>query len=232
MGVVEIGSFTRFGETHMTFLDQLMESLGVVMNMIQANMRTEDLLKQSQTMAEELQTRQEDLKRSNEELEEQAEALKKSQEQLRAQREDLKVANDDLNDKARLLEDQKKMVEFKNSELEQTQASLEEKAEQLAITSKYKSEFLANMSHELRTPLNSMLLLSNLLEENKEANLKPKQLEYVKTIHSSGNDLLGLINEILDLSKIEAGKMDLDLKEISFTDVAAFADRSFRPIAD
>ncbi len=232
LAVVEIASFSRFSEIHLVFLEQLMESLGVVLNMIQSSMRTEELLKQSQELAEELQTRQEDLKRSNEELEEQAQALKKSQELLKAQREELRNANDELEDKAAKLQEQKRMVEIKNRELELTQASLEEKAEQLAVTSKYKSEFLANMSHELRTPLNSLLLLAGLLAENKEGNLTAKQVEYLSTVHSSGQDLLSLINEILDLSKIEAGRMEFQVSSFSPDELRAFAERSFRQPAE
>jgi CheY-like chemotaxis protein/HAMP domain-containing protein len=232
LAVIEIASFNRFSETHRMFLDQLMESLGVVLNMIQASMRTEELLKQSQQLAEELQTRQEDLKRSNEELEEQTRALKQSQELLKSQREELRKTNDELEDKARKLEGQKRMVELKNSELQLAQASLEERAEQLAITSRYKSEFLANMSHELRTPLNSLLLLAGLLAENREGNLTPKQVEYVGTVHSSGQDLLALINEILDLSKIEAGRMELDLSAFPPDILRDFAERTFRQLAD
>jgi HAMP domain-containing protein len=213
MAVVELASFNRFSETYITFLEQLMESMGVVINMILGSMRTEELLKQSQSLTEELTGQQEELKRSNEELGEQTSALTKSKELLQQQQNELQRANEELEEKAVQIDEQRKNVEVKNSELELTQATLAERAEQLAITSKYKSEFLANMSHELRTPLNSMLLLSKLVSENKEGNLTDKQLEYVKTVHASGGDLLNLINEILDLSKIEAGKMEIGVSE-------------------
>jgi CheY-like chemotaxis protein/HAMP domain-containing protein len=232
MAVVELASFNRFSETYITFLEQLMESMGVVINMILGTMRTEDLLKQSQSLAEELQNQQEELKRSNEELGEQTSALKKSQELLQQQRSELQRANEELEEKAVQIDDQRKNVEVKNAELELTQATLAERAEQLAITSKYKSEFLANMSHELRTPLNSMLLLSKLVSENKEGNLTDKQMEYVKTVHAGGVDLLNLINEILDLSKIEAGKMEIGVSEFGTGDITAAMERSFKQLAE
>ncbi len=232
LAVVEIASHRYFSQTHIAFLEQLMESLGVVLNMIQASMRTEELLKQSQKLAEELQIKQADLTSSNKELEEQAQALKHSQDQLQAQQEELRKANDELEDKARRLEEQKQMVEIKNSELELTQASLEEKAEQLAITSRYKSEFLANMSHELRTPLNSLLLLSGLLGENRDNNLTSKQIEYVQTLHSSAEDLLAIINEILDLSKIEAGRMEVNVTAFAPSEIRAYVEPAFRQLAE
>jgi HAMP domain-containing protein/signal transduction histidine kinase/CheY-like chemotaxis protein len=202
--VIEIASFTLFSQIHQIFLDQLSESIGIVLNTIEANMRTEELLKQSQSLASELGSQQEELRQTNEELEE----------------------------KAHLLEEQKLEVENKNHEVETAKVALEEKAEQLALTSKYKSEFLSNMSHELRTPLNSLLILAQQLADNSQHNLDDKQVEYAKTIHDSGNDLLALINEILDLSKIESGTVTLDLTRVLFKNVRDQVDRTFRHVAE
>ena len=181
--VIELASFERYSATHQAFLDQLAESIGIVLNTIEANMRTEELLKQSQSLANELGSQQEELRQTNEELE----------------------------DKARLLQVQKLEVENKSLEIEQAKAAVEEKAEQLSLTSKYKSEFLSNMSHELRTPLNSLLILAQQLADNPQSHLDSREVEFAKTIQSSGRDLLSLINEILDLSKIESGTVSLEL---------------------
>src|SRR2546426_907013 len=202
--VIELASFARFSATHQAFLDQLMESIGIVLNTIEANTRTEDLLKQSQSLATELQVRQRELTRSNAELEE----------------------------KAKLLADQNVEVERKNREVEQARQALEEKASQLALTSKYKSEFLANMSHELRTPLNSLLILAEQLGGNLEGNLTARQVDYAKTIHSAGNDLLKLINDILDLAKIESGTVTIDAVDVAVADLAEYVERTFRPVAE
>jgi signal transduction histidine kinase/ActR/RegA family two-component response regulator len=188
--VIELASFRDFSPNHLAFLDQLMENVGVILNMISSSMRTEELLQE--------------LKRSNAELEAQAA---------------------ELNDKARLLEQ-------KNSEVELASRSLEEKAEQLQLISRYKSEFLANMSHELRTPLNSLLILSKMLSENRDGNLTEEQVKSASTVYTSGNELLTLINEILDLSKVEAGKMPIEPHEARLVDVRDYLERSFRHVAE
>jgi CheY-like chemotaxis protein/signal transduction histidine kinase/HAMP domain-containing protein len=202
--VMELASFERFSDTHVTFLEQLTESIGIVLNTIEANTRTEDLLRQSQSLARELQSQQEELQQTNEELEE----------------------------KARLLAEQNAEVERKNREVEQARQALEEKAAQLALTSKYKSEFLANMSHELRTPLNSLLILAQQLGDNPDGNLTPRQVEFARTIHGSGKDLLNLINDILDLSKIESGTVTVDVSEMPFGELQDYIERTFRHVAE
>ncbi len=229
--VIELASFSRFSDIHLTFFDQLTESIAIVLNTIAASMRTEELLKQSQSLAEELQSQQKELTGTNQRLEQQAQSLKASEELLKNQQEQLQQTNEELQEKAELLAVQNQEVERKNQEIEQARRSLEEKAEQLALSSKYKSEFLANMSHELRTPLNSLLILARLFADNSDGNLSEKQIEYAHTIYSSGNDLLGLINDILDLAKIESGTMSIDPEPMSFNDLRNHLDRTFRQIA-
>ena len=204
MAVIELGTLRPLQPVHQTFLEQLMETIGIVINAIEANTRTEGLLAQSQSLAEELQKQQEELRQTNAELAE----------------------------KAALLAEQNERIEVKNREIEMASLALEEKAEQLQLSSKYKSEFLANMSHELRTPLNSLLILAKLLSDNSDQNLSEKQVEFAKTIFAAGNDLLSLIDDILDLSKVEAGKMDVHPGDVAIRDVVSYADRSFRPLIE
>jgi HAMP domain-containing protein/signal transduction histidine kinase/DNA-binding response OmpR family regulator len=229
--VIELASFNQFNENQFGFLDQLTESIGIVINTIEANMRTEELLKQSQSLAQELQIGQAELQETNRRLELQAQSLQTSEELLKQQQEELQQTNQELEEKAQLLSEQKSEVEQKNREIELARAALEDKAKQLALSSKYKSEFLANMSHELRTPLNSMLILSKMLAENAEHNLNEKQIEFAETIHSSGGDLLALINEILDLSKIESGTMGVEIGEIYFSELQEDIERMFEQVA-
>src|SRR5262245_24993326 len=229
--VIELASFNRFSETHIAFLDQLTESIGIVINTIEANTRTERLLIQSQQLAAELQSQQDELKKTNERLEQQANTLRESEEWLRMQREELRHTNEELQEKAEQLSRQNSEVEAKNLEIEEARSSLEEKAEQLALTSKYKSEFLANMSHELRTPLNSMLILSRQLAENVEGNLTGKQVQFAETVRSSAADLFSLINDILDLSKVESGMMAIDAVDTPFAEVVEQLDLSFHQLA-
>ncbi|HYM95939.1 MAG TPA: response regulator, partial [Candidatus Sulfotelmatobacter sp.] len=202
--VIELASFRPFSQTHMDFLDQLTESIGIVLNTIEANSRTEELLKQSQSLANELQSQQDQLQRTNEELAE----------------------------KARQLSHQNAEIEQRRNELEAAKGLVEEKAEQLALTSRYKSEFLANMSHELRTPLNSLLILAQELAANPDGNLQAKQVEYATIIRSSGTDLLKLINDILDLSKIESGTVALEITNWPLVDVKPMLERTFRHVAE
>ncbi len=230
--VIELGTFNRFTEVHLSFLEQLTESIGIVLNTITATMRTEDLLKQSQSLTEELRSQQEELTGTNKRLEEQARNLQQSEELLKEQQRELQKANEDLEDRAEQLAIQNTAVEQKNKEVETAKKLLEEKASQLALTSRFKSEFLANMSHELRTPLNSLLVLSKVLSENDDNNLTPKQIDYIQTVHSSGTDLLDLINDILDLAKIESGTISIEVSDVSFGDIREFVLRTFRQIAE
>jgi signal transduction histidine kinase/CheY-like chemotaxis protein/HAMP domain-containing protein len=230
--VVELASFDKFSEIHLAFLDQLTESIGIVLNTIEATMRTEQLLQQSQALANELQARQEELTQGNRRLEEQARTLHASEDLLRKQQEQLRQTNAELQEKAQLLAEQKTEVEQKNREVEQAKMALEEKAEQLFLTSKYKSEFLANMSHELRTPLNTLLILSKVLCENADGRMTPKEVRMIETIHSCGSELLLLINDILDLSKIESGMMTVELGDVPFSELQEYLERTFRHVTE
>ncbi|HTQ05757.1 MAG TPA: HAMP domain-containing protein, partial [Polyangiaceae bacterium] len=202
--VIELASLNRYTASHLAFLDQLTSSIGIVLNSIEATMQTENLLDQSQKLAAELQTQQKELQQTNEQL----------------------------GQKAQQLAEQNAEVERKNQQIEQARRALEDKAKELALTSKYKSEFLANMSHELRTPLNSILILGQQLGENPEQNLTPKQVEFARTIHSAGSDLLNLITDILDLSKIESGTVTVEPAELSFSTLLESVARPFRHDAE
>ncbi|HSS02243.1 MAG TPA: response regulator, partial [Kofleriaceae bacterium] len=203
-GVIELASFERFSGIQLAFLDQMLESLGIVIATIEATMRTDELLRQSQNLTDELRNQQNELQQTNEELEE----------------------------KAVQLTEQKAEVERKNKQVELARQELEEKAEQLALTSKYKSQFLANMSHELRTPLNSLLILSRQLADNVEGNLTDKQIRYADTIRQAGTDLMTLINEILDLAKIESGTMAVEISQVRFGNLRDYVDQTFRQVAE
>jgi len=231
-GVIEVGALHEITDQQLDYLDQTLAAIAVNVQVVQSRARVAAALTESQALSEELQAQQEELTSANEELEEQAQMLKESEENLQAQQEELQVTNEELEEKTEHLEGQKREVEQTNAELVVTRQEIEEKAEELALASKYKSEFLSSMSHELRTPLNSLFLLAQMLAENKEGNLSDDQLESARVIHSSGGDLLNLINEILDLSKIEAGRIDLRVGAVSISELAEETRTAFHHLAE
>jgi signal transduction histidine kinase/HAMP domain-containing protein len=210
LGVLELASLHKFSDMHVTFFDRYVPAIGVTINAIMANSRTEALLEESQVLAIQLQERSDELQR---------------------QQGELRRSNAELEDKAALLAKQNRAIEVQNFQIDQARRTIEERAQQLAISSQYKSEFLANMSHELRTPLNSLLVLAKLLAENLDGNLTVKQVEFARTIHEAGSDLLQLINDILDLSKVEAGKMEVHPAPIELTGLLEYVEATFRPTA-
>ncbi len=224
-GVIEIGTLNEMTDLHLEYLEQVMPALAVAVETSESRTRLVQALTESQQLSEELQVQQEELRTTNEELEEQTQRLKESEEKLKVQQEELQVTNEELEEKNELLERQKQEVELAKKEIEA-------KAKELATASKYKSEFLSNMSHELRTPLNSLLLLAQSLAENKEGTLTDEQVQSARIIHGSGTDLLNLINEILDLAKIEAGRTDLRLGPLRALDFAEGVRAVFQPLAE
>jgi len=210
LGVLELASLTRFSNVHLAFFDQFVGTIGVAINTIMASSRTEALLSQSQRLTTELQDQSVELQR---------------------QQAELRRSNAELEEKAALLAKQNSAIEVQNRQIEQARQTLEERAQQLAISSRYKSDFLANMSHELRTPLNSLLVLAKLLSENQDGNLTGQQVDFARTIHAAGSDLLQLINDILDLSKVEAGKMDVNPADLRLAALVDYVDATFRPMA-
>jgi len=232
VGAIELGTLTEFNPKQVAFLEGIMENIAIAFHSAEARQRMQQLLEKTQQQAEELQVQQEELRVSNEELENQTNVLRISESKLRAQQTELETINTELEEKANTLQAQQQALDHQNQALKTAQTELEEKAEDLALASKYKSEFLANMSHELRTPLNSLLILARMLADNKEGNLNAEQVESAHIIYNGGNELLNLINDILDLSKVEAGKMEFHMAPVFLRDLVSMMQTQFMPVAE
>ena len=232
IGVIELGSFEPFDEQKQIFIEVSLDNISVAINTARSRERVQELLAKTQVQARELVEQKEELHQINQELEEQTKALRLSEENLQHQQEELRVINEELEERTKVLELQRDDIRKKNEALEMAQKEIRQKAEALEIASRYKSEFLANMSHELRTPLNSILVLSELLATNKNHDMTAEEVEFSNVIHSSGKDLLDLINDILDLSKVEAGRMEIDIEEMNLEDLQEFTIRTFSPITN
>jgi len=230
VGVMELATVTGFSELQLYFLDLAIQDIALAIITLQSHIKVKELLERTQQQAKELEVQQEELRQANEELQEQTEALRQSERNLQEQQEELKVTNEELEERTKALEIQRDAIRKKNRELEIARKEIEQKARDLEIASLYKSEFLANMSHELRTPLNSIIVLSQLLNENKKNHLDKKEQEFAKTINSSGLDLLDLINDILDLSKIESGAIELIPERLYFDHLIDFIKGTFEPL--
>ena len=230
-GVIEFALLGELSERRQAFLESAVESIAIAINTSQARDRVQELLDKTTHQTQALQQQQEDLRAANEELEHQTKILGESEEELKTQSDELQRANAELEEKSESLFHQKEEIELKNAEIEQSRKELERRADEMEQVSKYKSEFLANMSHELRTPLNSMLILARMLADNVDGHLDEDEEESAQVIHKVGHDLLGLINDILDLSKVEAGKLSVHIEPVLLDSMLESMENQFKPIA-